>query len=201
MTPSTAVRGSYAKSAERRRDIVDAAFEVFAANGYTNGSLREIAARVGLSQAGVLFHFSSKTELLAAVLEQRDARSREVFARVTQPGIGQLRAFLEIVRINTLQPGMIELYAILSAEGTTDGHPAHAYFRDRYRLITEMAKESFVAMREEGILRAGVEPGHAARSMLAVVDGLQFQWLYDPENVDLHAEVRAHMQSLVTVPL
>ncbi|WP_062212920.1 TetR/AcrR family transcriptional regulator [Demequina oxidasica] len=201
MSDTTATRGSYAKTADRRRDILDAAFEVFAESGYTNGSLRTVADRVGLSQAGILFHFKSKTGLLQAVLDLRDERSREYFATVTSPGIEALRGFLEVVRMNCEEPGMIELYAILAAEGTAEEHPAHEYFRGRYDWIGAQARQSFIVMREEGTLRPGVEPGHAARSMMAIVDGLQLQWLYGRTKFDLVADVRTHLQSLVTVAL
>src|SRR4249920_1985097 len=80
MSQQGAVRGPYAKTAARRQDILDTALEVFAQQGFRGGSLREIADRVGLSQAGVLHHFDSKEALLAAVLEQRDAHNDVAFS-------------------------------------------------------------------------------------------------------------------------
>ena len=68
-------RGPYAKSAERRRQIVDAAFELFAAHGYRGASLQDVADRVGLSQTGLLHYFPSKRELLIAVLAKRGTNS------------------------------------------------------------------------------------------------------------------------------
>lgn len=201
MTERTVARGSYAKTPARRQEILEAAFEVFASRGYTNGSLRDIAERVGISQAGVLFHFGSKTELLREVLDMRDHRSRALFARTTEPGIPQLRAFLDLVRHNLSEPGIVELYSILSAEASVGDHPAHAYFRGRYDWILIQAQESFLVMREHGTLRSGVEPGHAARTLVAIVDGLQLQWLYDRESVDMVADVKAYLQSLIAVPL
>ena len=58
-------RGSYAKGLARRQRIVDEAVLVFARSGFTSGSLREVAARVGLTPAGVLHHFATKEELFA----------------------------------------------------------------------------------------------------------------------------------------
>ena len=66
-------RGPYAKSAQRRRQIIEAAFDVFAARGYQGGSLQEVADRVGLGHTSILHYFPSKRALLIAVLEQRDA--------------------------------------------------------------------------------------------------------------------------------
>ena len=55
---------------------MDAAVEVFATVGYNKGSLREVADRVGMSQAGLLHHFPSKEHLLEAVLTWRDDDAR-----------------------------------------------------------------------------------------------------------------------------
>lgn len=201
MTVRAVTRGNYAKTPARRQEILEAAFEVFASRGYTNGSLREIAERVGITQAGILFHFASKTGLLQAVLDMRDERSKARFDTTTQPGIDQLRAFLDLVRHNVSEPGIVELYSVLTAEASSEDHPAHTYFRGRYSWILSQAQSSFLTLRDEGALRSGVEPGHAARTMVALVDGLQMQWLYDRDSVDMVADLRTYLQSLVTVAL
>ncbi|MDN4482607.1 TetR/AcrR family transcriptional regulator [Demequina lignilytica] len=204
MTSGNAARGSYAKTAGRRSEILEAAAVVFAEHGYENGSLRAIAAKVGISQAGVLFHFGSKIDLLEAVLDLRDQRSRERFTRRTegQPaGIAHLRAFVDLVRDNVEEPGMIQLYSVLAAEATAAGHPAHAYFAGRYDWLIEQAHVSLLALRDQDLLRPGVEPGHAARTLVAVLDGLQLQWLYHPDRVDTVGDLRTSIQQLVSVPL
>ena len=73
MTEKTAARpatrrGPYAKSAQRRVEIVASATAVFAARGYRGGSLREIAKQLDLSLTSVVHHFPSKSAPLVAVL-------------------------------------------------------------------------------------------------------------------------------------
>src|SRR5215203_2906627 len=46
-------RGSYAKTVQRRKQIIDAAYQVFSRAGFHNASLSDIAAAAGLSIAGV----------------------------------------------------------------------------------------------------------------------------------------------------
>ena len=53
---------------KKRREILDAALEVVARNGYSRTSVRELADAVGLSQAGLLHYFDSKEHLFAEVL-------------------------------------------------------------------------------------------------------------------------------------
>ena len=68
-------RGEYAKTSAKRTAILDAALEVFAESGYRSGSLRDVAGKVGMSEAGLLHHFPNKSALLAAVLDRRDRRA------------------------------------------------------------------------------------------------------------------------------
>ena len=44
-------------------------------------------------------------------------------------------------------------------------------------------------MADEGKLRPGVAPAAAARQLIALMDGLQVQWLLDNESVDMPSEV------------
>ena len=194
-------RGEYAKSAQRRREILDASLEVFATSGFRSGSLRDIAEKVGMSQAGLLHHFPSKTHLLMAVLEERDEQARQRSGDALSGGIEAIRAFIDNARYNATVPGLVELYAVLSAESTAHDHPAHAYFQQRYRWVLNFAREALEKTRAEGDLRADVDPGSAARSLVALQDGLQVQWLLDPESVDIAEELTAYAQRLFTVDI
>ena len=56
---------------ERRARIVRAAMEVFAARGYQEASMAEIAAAAGITPAVIYDHFASKAELQIWLLEQQ----------------------------------------------------------------------------------------------------------------------------------
>src|SRR6478672_4926452 len=120
---STGVRGPYAKTEARRSEILQTALEAFSARGFQGSSLREIAEAVGLSQAGVLHHFSSKEALLAAVLAEKDVASVAHFGGAV--GIGVLDALRAVMVENLSQPGLIRLFTTLSAEAINEEHPAH----------------------------------------------------------------------------
>src|SRR5213076_2815432 len=114
VTASTGTRGPYAKTEARRADTLRKALEAFALGGFQGSSLREIAEAVGLSQAGVLHHFSSKEALLAAVLAEKDAVTVSHFDGVR--GVQILDALRRVVIENLAQPGLIRLFTTLSAE-------------------------------------------------------------------------------------
>ncbi|UFS60621.1 TetR/AcrR family transcriptional regulator [Subtercola endophyticus] len=194
-------RGAYAKSAGRRREILDASIVVFSQNGYRKGSIREIADLVGMSQAGLLHHFPSKTELLTAVLEYRDSRDYETIETALGTGIGTLRGFVALTEANQHRVGLVELHCTLSAEATSVDHPARAYFIARYAYVLRILTESFESIRQAGQLAPGVEPGAAARGLVAVLDGLQVQWLLDRSGVDMPRQTRAYLRPLLTIEL
>ena len=195
--PDSRRRGSYAKTEETRRTILDAALEVFAQSGYRSGSLREVAARVGMSEAGLLHHFPNKSSLLAAVLERRDDHSAEKINLDPDAGLETLRGLVRLTEYNTTIPGVVELYCTLSAEATSPTHPAHDYFVNRYVFVRGMISRAFEVMQQRGELRPGVDPHTAARGTIAMLDGLQVQWLLDRDSVDMVADIRVYLNSLI----
>lgn len=190
-------RGSYAKTRKTRAAILEAALAVFAKGGYRSGSIREIAEAVGMSEAGLLHHFPSKSALLAEVLELRDEHSLELVPIDGPEPLETLRGLVELARYNASVPGVVELYCTLSAEATTPDHPAHAYFVGRYSSTVANLTSSFERCEERGLLRAGIRPASAARATIALMDGLQVQWLLDRDSVDMADELAAYLHSIV----
>ena len=54
---------------DTRAEILATARELFGAHGYQRTSLREIAARLGVSKAAVLYHFPAKADILAELAQ------------------------------------------------------------------------------------------------------------------------------------
>ncbi|UJP08733.1 TetR family transcriptional regulator C-terminal domain-containing protein [Microbacterium sp. KUDC0406] len=72
----------------------------------------------------------------------------------------------------------------------------------RYARVSAELAADFSALRDEGMLRAGVSPESAARITMAALDGLQLQWLLalsdeGAEPVDMVAEARQFLSLLV----
>ena len=55
----------------RRRQIIDAAFTCFTAKGYTHTSMTDIIRESGLSSGSIYSHFSGKSDILYATVQQR----------------------------------------------------------------------------------------------------------------------------------
>ncbi|KPW67529.1 TetR family transcriptional regulator [Pseudomonas amygdali pv. ciccaronei] len=48
------------KGEKRRKELLDAALQVFSLEGYTGASVAKVAAIVGISVAGLLHHFPAR---------------------------------------------------------------------------------------------------------------------------------------------
>ncbi|MFE3987271.1 TetR/AcrR family transcriptional regulator [Nocardia tengchongensis] len=55
--------------ARRRREIIEAAYEVFTAHGYEATAISQVAARAGIGQGTVYRYFGSKREILDHVID------------------------------------------------------------------------------------------------------------------------------------
>ncbi len=180
-------RGRYAKGIAKREEILDAVLDVIARNGYRGASLREIAEAVGLSQAGLLHHFTSKDELFREVLRRRD----ELDARALDGEGGIEAALVRITRHNAEVPGLVELYSQLSTSATDRDAPSREFFAERYRWFRETFSERYLAEH-------GGDPADATRIatlVAAVMDGLQTQWLLDRE-LDMVAHLELFLGAL-----
>ncbi|MFM9107741.1 MAG: TetR/AcrR family transcriptional regulator [Chloroflexota bacterium] len=64
------MRAATAKSETRRQQVLDAALEVFARDGYGNAAVDDIARASATSKGGVYFHFPSKQALFLALMDE-----------------------------------------------------------------------------------------------------------------------------------
>jgi AcrR family transcriptional regulator len=179
-------RTQAARSRASREKILREATRLFAEYGYRGASLSEIAGAVGMSEPGLLHHFPSKVELLTQVLEERDRADREQYARAGIEGkVNPLDSARAIVAHNQTVPGMVQLFTVLAGESIHSEHPAHDYFVERYRSTREQAVEPLRNGQEKGTVRRDVPAEDLAVMVLAMMDGLQIQWLLDPQQVDM----------------
>jgi AcrR family transcriptional regulator len=194
-------RRGYAKGRAKRQEILGQAMSLFGEAGYRGASLRVIATRCGISHTGLLHHFPTKEALLLAVLEHRDDVDGEWLSLGGTTGVGRLRRFAELAELNATRRGIVELFSVVSTEATAADHPAHGYFVRRYENSVADAQLAYEQARRAGALRAGIGPGAAGRQLIALMDGLQVQWLLSDCATDMAGVLRAHIEAQLTVAL
>ncbi|SEC23611.1 TetR/AcrR family transcriptional regulator [Microbacterium hydrocarbonoxydans] len=189
----------YEAGRRRRTQILADATRLFSKDGYGDTSLRDIAEAVGVSKSTLLHHYPSKELLLSAVLSERDRAIRARTEVVLAERAGDaLRGIPDGARVSALdEPGLIEVYAVLSCEAVPAAHPAHEYFATRFAEAVDYFTELFRLAQSDGDLPAHRDPEHEAIWLVALWDGLQYQWLYDREAVDVAALLRAHLDDVL----
>ncbi|MHA6762299.1 TetR/AcrR family transcriptional regulator [Streptacidiphilus sp. PAMC 29251] len=65
---------------DTRARILDVALELFAEHGYDKTSLREIADRLGVTKAALYYHFRTKEDILAGIVDSMSAPIEEAIA-------------------------------------------------------------------------------------------------------------------------
>jgi AcrR family transcriptional regulator len=178
-------------SAERRRQILDEAIRVVGRRGYYGFSVKEVADRCGLTVAGLLHHVGTKDGLLIALLQDRDRRDLEAVAGYAElddaERFGEGMSMEQVVRFlhdlvvrNSTQPELVRLYTMLRTESLYEEHPAYEYFRAR----DEQVLQTFARM----VTGKLDEPLSTARQLLAVMGGMEEQWLRSTDTFDLATE-------------
>jgi len=187
-----------ATKGERTKErILRAALELFSEQGFASTSVRDIAARAEITHVGLMHHFPSKDDMLVRILEYREQQDEENAKSFSDFGIDKLFAWVvDVVQTNVAHPDRVRLYVKLSAEATDDEHPARAYFTRRYTRVLDALERAFADHFEVTPPSVDVTPRAAAESIIALMDGLQIQWLLFDGAIDMPARVRGHLASL-----
>lgn len=174
-------------SEERREAIVAAALKLILRNGYDHTTLSQVAAQAGVSKGLVSYYFATKDELFLAVLERILGRLRRDLEGCCRGG----RSAWEQVQLN--------LKNLFGSERRTRSYytvlidflaqaPRERSVRDYTRVIYQTHLTYMERTVEAGVKSGEFQPvdAHASASMLvAMMEGLILQWLYNPERLSL----------------
>jgi AcrR family transcriptional regulator len=188
--------GSNSRGDRSRAAILTSARRLFAARGYRGASMASVAAAADLTQPGLLHHFPSKEALLQALLEEHyhaDGHRLNGAFHGGDPSV--VDALESLVEHNSRAMEAVRFFSVLVAESLAADHPGHEYFRARYRKVRSRLGASLRTEQEAGRVQVDTEPEVLAAIIIAVMDGLQTQWLLDP-SVDMNAAFRAFVALL-----
>jgi AcrR family transcriptional regulator len=159
---ATATRQTRPSADETRERILAAALDVFSDRGFDGASTREIAARAGVTQPLLTYHFTSKTELWRAAVDRVFAAlGRAMGARAEGlRGVDALTVarllVREFVAFSARHP---QLHRIITQESKLDG-PRMDWLVERHvRPLYLAATAQFAALAEQGHMPA-IPPAH-----------------------------------------
>ena len=153
-----------------RDQIVDAADRLFFERGYAHTSFADIAGEVHISRGNFYYHFRSKDDILAAVIERRSAATRSMLQAWEQEepsASGRLRCFARML-VHNRAP--IQRYGCpvgtLCAELSKLQHPCRGDASLLFGLFRDWLRRQFAA------LGAGAEADDLALHLLMRSQGV-----------------------------
>lgn len=157
------------KPEERRRELVAAAEELFRQKQYENTTMKDIMDKVGISKGAIYHYFTSKEDLLEAVIDQSVedyiAAMQQVLDEAEGTGLDKMCALITAGDVSADQEGILE---VLHRPGNIGMHT-----RQTAQVISKLAPLYAEAIRqgcEEGIFQTE-HPLACAELLLA---GIQF---------------------------
>jgi AcrR family transcriptional regulator len=197
------VRAARPRRQEVRRRLLDAAAEVFAAQGYDGSSVEDIARRAGLTKGAVYSNFESKEALFFELLEEHISGRIaliEAFPAKDAPVADWVRAIGDgLMTAITEHPDWHLLFIEFWQRAMRDPDARERFIAQRRhlrRLISAAIRERSTELH----LRPPLDPDDLATIVLALSNGLAIEYLLDPKAVprSLFGEALLGLARIVT---
>jgi AcrR family transcriptional regulator len=154
---------------ERRRQIVEAAIDLFSRRGFRGTTTREIAEAAGISEAMIFKHFTTKQDLYSAIIEAK-SETEELLATAakaasTRDDLGVFRSVgLKMMEQTERDPSLMRLLLFSALEG----HDlSDIFFESRVKRLHEFLSSYIGTRIEEGGFRP-VDSLVAARGFIGM---------------------------------
>lgn len=194
---------------ERRQQLVDAALKVMAEQGLTKATTRAITEAAGLALGAFHYAFTSKDELLGAVIEQTVGEIDAVLMRTFRAAEPQdTEVDEQALVVEVLRRFVADLWDYF--ESTPRLHLAqyeltlHALRDPSLRHLAERQYDLYSATVARGLERLTGEVGSGsanelARYVVATVDGLLLQWLVEGDDDAARARLARYQRTLPAI--
>ncbi len=185
------------RTATSKKKILEEATRLFGEKGFKSTKLSEVADAVDMTEPGVLHHFQSKENLLLSVLEERDRiDSENYFHAINHHGFDLFKALKSLIEHNSKVPNIVQLFTILVAESIPSDQPGHDFFINRYQNIRKICVDLLEKAKLQGEIRRDIPCEDLAIMMMALMDGLQIQWLLEPDQINMSRVFNLYLELL-----
>jgi AcrR family transcriptional regulator len=186
------------KGEMRRTALLDAATEVFARDGYSNASMRDVADLAGITTVGLLHHFPNKIALLQALLDRREQRVVARFGELqTEPTLEGFLRFLRMSMGFSVEDAQeCQAALMINVESLSDKHPAFSRHQGSFESVHQHAQAHLSSLQKNGEIREEVDVKALAQELFALMDGLQIQWLRGRQAVDVMGVFENYLRRL-----
>lgn len=155
---------------ERRAQILREAAQLFGSHGFNGTTTRDVAARVGITEAALYRYFASKEAMYQAILDERMAAPDLLAPLETLAERGDDRALftelaLTLLRSVEADPSILRLLLYSALEGHELARP---FQEGRIRRLRELLQRHLERRMRDGAYRA-LDPQLGARAFIGMV--------------------------------
>lgn len=183
----------------QRQAILRAAEELFGTRGYSNTTLTRIASEARITKTALLKIFPQKDQLLLAVMQEQDSLLTAWMQSDFDSPRAALERLMDRIQTRLAVPALVPLQNLVCAEGILVDHAAHAYFTSRYRKLLERFEDLFESLAAKDELVHLASPRFHAFWLVALLDGLRIQWVYDRDTDSYMAALREHLKFIMLI--
>lgn len=179
---------------ERKNQILDAAQQTFAKQGFHKTRMADIAETSGLSKGALYLYFDSKDAIILSLLE-----------KVFEPEIKDLKSLLhedrsaeEKLLLYAERAGQ-DMLAMLKWMPLLYDFLALAFRQQKTKkLISRYYRKHLELL--ESLIQQGIDTGEfqadsavdAAITMGSIIEGTALLWFYDPESIDILQHIKSN---------
>jgi AcrR family transcriptional regulator len=155
---------------ERRAQILREAAHLFGSHGFKGTTTRDVAARVGLTEAALYRYFPSKEAMYSAILDERMAAPDLLAPIEALAATGDDRAVftelaLVLLRSVEADPSLLRLLLYSALEGHQMARP---FQEGRIRRLRDLLSRYLTRRMREGAFRT-IDPALGARAFIGMV--------------------------------
>ena len=183
---------------ERKLQIIHATIDCISRFGYNNFSMQDVAKSADVSKGNIHYYFLNKEELMMAVLDRVAGDIEGLLSEQEAPPLQRLQQIVQIC-FNVVQTKReyyrinMDFWTQINQKENVRNSIAKHYAK--FRGVLERTIQE--AMDSGQIAKANAT--FLASSIIALVDGLSLQWLFDEQVFDYDQAVKSAMTYILSM--
>jgi TetR/AcrR family acrAB operon transcriptional repressor len=185
------MRRTKEEAEKTRQDLLKAALSVFSQKGYAATTLEDVAKEAGVTRGAIYWHFGSKAELYAGLLEEYSARGSEIAQTAVAEGGSMVdilrRIFIRLLTAVESDPALRAVMEInlFKTEYSPELSDTLSMQVENGRVLLAGISQAMEQGIASGELRSDLKAEDLARAFIAFQNGVLHLWLIDPDAFDL----------------
>ena len=173
--------GRSPKKKDTRERILDVAFELIGRKGILGTTMRDVASKVGITEAAIYKHFSSKGDLIRAVIQERlrkilEDQLESIFLKLKEKrDLSVLREtlfsrdVLDTLSLPKLRSLLMESYA-------WGDEAVKRTLRENLRWVHERIAQLIKELQERGVMDPRISPNALSFLLIALRNAILFSY-------------------------